>query len=157
MPYGKSFSGGISILHQGTIPIPNQCLGCLCAGGSHGKSDYDFSFVFNLTVGGIIHLKTRGSEAKLATSQEIDQEELEIQEGENEIIEENELDTEKVEKETGEGGIGEKVSHEKDLNDAGIALLEKLKEKYPELYRELLEKREQENENEGEGEDETEQ
>ena len=62
MPFGQVFQGGIASTHFGNSPIPNQCLGCLCSGGSHGKeANYSFEFTYNLTVGGKIHLKTAGS------------------------------------------------------------------------------------------------
>jgi hypothetical protein len=61
-PFGQSFRGGTASSHFYNSPIPNQCLGCLCSGGAHGKdADYGFEFTFNLTTGGRIDLKTAGN------------------------------------------------------------------------------------------------
>jgi len=49
MPFGQSFTGGTASPHPGNNPIPNQCLGCLCAGGQdHNKNpNYGFKFTYN--------------------------------------------------------------------------------------------------------------
>jgi len=48
-------------VHTGTSPFNNNCLGCLCGGGSHGNPNYNFERVYNFTSGGKLVLKTRGS------------------------------------------------------------------------------------------------
>ncbi|CAG8456794.1 27247_t:CDS:2 [Gigaspora margarita] len=45
----------------------NNCLGCLCGGGSHGNPNYNFSRTYNFTSGGTLELKTRGSELQVCT------------------------------------------------------------------------------------------
>jgi hypothetical protein len=47
-------------IHSGTSPVPNNCLGCLCGGGSHGNPNYSFYNEMDTIYGGSIHLKTRG-------------------------------------------------------------------------------------------------
>ncbi|WNE40731.1 MAG: hypothetical protein mread185_000188 [Mycoplasmataceae bacterium] len=48
-------------VHTGTSPFNNNCLGCLCNGGSHGKPDYNFERIYHFASGGKLVLKTRGS------------------------------------------------------------------------------------------------
>ena len=40
--------------HIGSSPIPNNCLGCLCGGGSHENPNYNFSRTYNFTSRGTI-------------------------------------------------------------------------------------------------------
>jgi len=47
--------------HTGDEPFPNNCLGCLCGGGSHGDANYNFERTYNFASGGTIYLKTKGS------------------------------------------------------------------------------------------------
>jgi hypothetical protein len=43
------------------VLLYNNCLGCLCGGGSHDKPDYNFERTYNFASGGKLVLKTRGS------------------------------------------------------------------------------------------------
>jgi hypothetical protein len=54
-------------VHPGTSPFNNNCLGCLCGGGSHGDPNYNFERIYNFTSGGKLVLKTKGSGLKECT------------------------------------------------------------------------------------------
>ncbi|KLL04969.1 MAG: hypothetical protein MRERV_8c056 [Mycoplasmataceae bacterium RV_VA103A] len=53
--------------HVSSSPFPNNCLGCLCGGGSHGNANYSFSRTYNFSSGGRVYLKTRGSGEQMIT------------------------------------------------------------------------------------------
>ena len=53
--------------HVGNFPFPNNCLGCLCGGGSHSNPNYNFESTYNFTSGGRLILKTQGGGEKQCT------------------------------------------------------------------------------------------